>query len=130
MQRSMHENQARASIDAAPHKGRDAVLVGILFAISNIAISALQPVITRYAALRIEPLLFCASSVLVAAGFASTMLICTGEFGLKLICGHQTHNLLRFKRSVSYEQLIHFTTKPFGPYTFHAQATAKPKGIL
>ena len=82
MQRSMHENQARASIDAAPHKGRDAVLVGILFAISNIAISALQPVITRYAALRIEPLLFCASSVLVAAGFASTMLICTGEFGL------------------------------------------------
>jgi drug/metabolite transporter (DMT)-like permease len=78
----MHENQARASIDAAPHKGRDAVLVGILFAISNIAISALQPVITRYAALRIEPLLFCASSVLVAAGFASTMLICTGEFGL------------------------------------------------
>jgi drug/metabolite transporter (DMT)-like permease len=58
------------------------VWAGILFAISNVAISALQPVITRYAALRFEPLLFCASSVVVAAGCASTMLICTGEFGL------------------------------------------------
>jgi drug/metabolite transporter (DMT)-like permease len=82
MQRTMHRNPMRASIAAAPREGRDAVLAGILFAMSNIAISALQPVITRYAALRIEPLLFCASSVLVAAGCASTMLICTGEFGL------------------------------------------------
>lgn len=70
------------AVAVPPDEGRDAVLAGNLFALSNIAISALQPVITRYAALRLEPLLFCASSVLVAAGCAATMLICTGELGL------------------------------------------------
>ena len=82
MQPSMRRYRARASLAVPPREGRDVVLAGILFAISNIVISALQPVITRYAALRISPLLFCASSVLVAAGCASTMLISTGELGL------------------------------------------------
>ncbi len=66
------------------HKSRDVVAAGLLFAISNVTISALQPVITRYAALRIDPLLFCASSVMIAAGCATTMLACTGEIGLLL----------------------------------------------
>jgi drug/metabolite transporter (DMT)-like permease len=64
-----------------PHDPPRAVAGGLLFAISNVTISAMQPVITRYAALRIDPLLFCASSVMVAAGLAATMLICTGEIG-------------------------------------------------
>jgi drug/metabolite transporter (DMT)-like permease len=59
----------------------DAAATGLVFAVGNVAISAMQPVITRYAALRIDPLLFCAASVLVAAGCASTLLICTGEIG-------------------------------------------------
>jgi len=71
-----------ASIAPPSRQPQSAVVAGILFAFSNVAISALQPVITRYAALRIDPLLFCASSVIVAAGCASTMLACTGEIGL------------------------------------------------
>jgi drug/metabolite transporter (DMT)-like permease len=61
---------------------RNAVSIGVLFALSNVVISALQPVITRYAALRIDPLLFCASAVTIAAALAAGMLVCTGEIGL------------------------------------------------
>ncbi len=64
------------------HKSRDAVAAGLAFAASNVTISALQPVITRYGALRIDPLLFCAASVMIAAGCAATMLACTGEIAL------------------------------------------------
>jgi drug/metabolite transporter (DMT)-like permease len=71
-----------ATIKPPAHKPRDAVAAGLLFAISNVTISALQPVITRYAALRIDPLLFCALSVTIAAGCAATMLTCTGEIGV------------------------------------------------
>jgi drug/metabolite transporter (DMT)-like permease len=66
----------------AKDNSSDAVATGLVFAVANVTISASQPVITRYAALTIEPLLFCACSVLIAAGCASTMLACTGEFGL------------------------------------------------
>ncbi len=66
------------------YKSPDTVAAGLLFAFSNITISALQPVITRYAALRIDPLLFCAASVMIAAGCAAAMLACTGEIGLLL----------------------------------------------
>jgi drug/metabolite transporter (DMT)-like permease len=71
-----------ASIATPAHTPRDTTVIGLAFAVSNVAISAMQPVITRYAALRIDPLLFCALSVIVAAGCASTMLACTGEFRL------------------------------------------------
>ena len=71
-----------ATIMPPAHKSPDAIGAGLLFAISNVTISALQPVITRYAALRIDPLLFCASSVMIAAGCAATVLTCTGEIGV------------------------------------------------
>jgi O-acetylserine/cysteine efflux transporter len=64
------------------HTPRDAVAAGLVFAVANVGISASQPVITRYAALTIDPLLFCACSVLVAAGCALTMLAYTGEIKL------------------------------------------------
>src|SRR5215469_2187926 len=64
------------------HPPRDTVAAGLLFAIVNVAISAMQPVITRYAALRIDPLLFCAFSVIIAALCASMMLAYTGELRL------------------------------------------------
>ena len=66
------------------NKPRDAVATAIGFALANIAISASQPIITRYAALTIDPLLFCAGSVLIAAGCVSTMLACTREIRLQL----------------------------------------------
>jgi drug/metabolite transporter (DMT)-like permease len=83
MQPSLSKN---STVKVAPpaDKSRSAVGAGLLFAMSNVTISALQPVITRYAALRIDPLLFCASSVLVAAGCAAVMLACTGEIKLLL----------------------------------------------
>jgi drug/metabolite transporter (DMT)-like permease len=65
------------------------VSVGIAFAIANVTISALQPVITRYAALRIDPLLFCGCSVTIAAGCASTMLACTGELRQLFDCRYR-----------------------------------------
>jgi drug/metabolite transporter (DMT)-like permease len=73
-----------APIVSPVHTSRNAVAAGLLFALSNVAISALQPVITRYAALRIDPLLFCASSVMIAAVCAAAMLTCTGEISLLL----------------------------------------------
>jgi drug/metabolite transporter (DMT)-like permease len=82
MQPTTRKNRMPASIVALSHQPQDGVIAGILFAFSNVAISALQPVITRYAALKLDPLLFCASSVVVAAGCATTMLTCTGEIGL------------------------------------------------
>jgi drug/metabolite transporter (DMT)-like permease len=82
MQPTVLKNQM-AGLTAPPaEERRDAVVAGLLFAVSNVAISALQPVITRYAALRIDPLLFCACSVMIAGGCAATMLACTGEIGL------------------------------------------------
>ncbi|HKV56299.1 MAG TPA: DMT family transporter [Candidatus Binataceae bacterium] len=53
--------------------------VGFAFAASNVLISALQPVITRYGALKIDALLFCGISVLFAAVCAAVMLALTGE---------------------------------------------------
>ncbi|MBV8358200.1 MAG: DMT family transporter [Deltaproteobacteria bacterium] len=84
----MHSNVPKNSMAATmippTYKSRNAIAAGLLFAISNVTISALQPVITRYAALRIDPLLFCAASVMIAAGCAAAMLACTGEIGLLL----------------------------------------------
>jgi drug/metabolite transporter (DMT)-like permease len=82
MQPLAPKNPGIPSIVEQTHLSPNAVTIGLVFALSNVAISALQPVITRYAALRIDPLLFTASSVMVAGGCASTMLACTGEIGL------------------------------------------------
>ena len=83
MQPTLPHNREIATI-VTPTQSRDVTAAGLLFAISNIAISALQPVITRYAMLSIEPLEFCALSVMIAAGCSVTMLICTGEIRLLL----------------------------------------------
>src|SRR5215831_675733 len=84
MHSSAPKNSMAATIVPPTYKSRDAVATGLLFAISNVTISALQPVITRYAALKIDPLVFCASSVMIAAACAATILACTGEIGLLL----------------------------------------------
>ncbi len=75
-------NRVAASVVHPADVPREAVAAGIIFALSNVTISALQPVITRYAALNMDPLLFCACSVMIAAGCAAIMLVCTGEIRL------------------------------------------------
>ncbi len=84
MQPAAPRNPMIATGAPPAHQSRNIVAAGLLFAFSNVTISALQPVITRYAALRIDPLLFCASSVMIAAGCAAAMLACTGEISLLL----------------------------------------------
>ncbi len=41
--------------------------IGVLLAVSNTAIGAAQPVLTRYAALRLDPMLFCEGAVIIAS---------------------------------------------------------------
>jgi drug/metabolite transporter (DMT)-like permease len=78
----MPNNLRAEAISPPAQNAGDAVAAGLVFAVSNVTISALQPVITRYAALRIDPLLFCAASATVAAACAAIILAGTGEIGL------------------------------------------------
>lgn len=56
--------------------------IGLACAVATTAIAALQPVITRYGALRIDPLLFCAGAVSVAAVMVALMLAVSGELAM------------------------------------------------
>jgi drug/metabolite transporter (DMT)-like permease len=58
--------------------------IGFAFAAVNTAISAMQPVIMRYGALNIDPLVFCAGTVGFAACGAVAMLAWSGELRLLL----------------------------------------------
>jgi drug/metabolite transporter (DMT)-like permease len=58
--------------------------VGIASAIVTTIIAAVQPVITRYGAERIDPLLFCAGSMTVAASILAAMTWRRGEIGTLL----------------------------------------------
>jgi len=55
--------------------------VGIASAILTTIIAAVQPVITRYGAERIDPLLFCAGSMTVAASILAAVMWRRGEIG-------------------------------------------------
>jgi len=56
--------------------------IGFGFAALNTVISATQPVITRYGALNVDPLLFCSASVAIAACCAIAMLAWSGELAI------------------------------------------------
>lgn len=56
--------------------------IGLTCAVATTIIAALQPVITRYSALRIDPLLFCAGAVTVAAMSVALMLAVSGELAM------------------------------------------------
>src|SRR5215469_9361630 len=58
--------------------------IGFAFAAINTAISAMQPVIMRYGALNIDPLVFCSGTVGFAACGAIAMLAWSGELSLLL----------------------------------------------
>jgi len=59
--------------------GRRVPAIGLACAALNTVISATQPVITRYGALNVDPLVFCAGSAAVAALCVCAMLAHSGE---------------------------------------------------
>src|SRR5579863_857506 len=66
----------------AEASARRTFFTGLACAIATTAIAALQPVITRYSALNLDPLLFCAGSVTVAAMLVASMLAARGELSM------------------------------------------------
>lgn len=63
------------------HRHSRAFQVGFVLAVANTVIGAMQPVLTRYAAVRIDPILFCAAVVLIAALCTVPVLHLRGELG-------------------------------------------------
>src|SRR5260370_7233499 len=61
--------------------------VGLTLCIINTIIGAGQPVITRWGAVHLDPLLFCTGAVVVATGCTIPLLLFTGE--LRLIVDHR-----------------------------------------
>lgn len=61
------------------HRHSRAFQVGFALAVANTVIGAMQPVLTRYAAVRIDPILFCAAVVLIAALCTVPVLYIRGE---------------------------------------------------
>src|SRR5260370_25927586 len=56
--------------------------VGLTLCIINTIIGAGQPVITRWGAVHLDPLLFCTGAVVVATGCTIPLLLFTGELRL------------------------------------------------
>src|SRR5260370_40780600 len=56
--------------------------VGLTLCIINTIIGAGQPVITRWGAVHLDPLLFCTGAVVVAPGCTIPLLLFTGELRL------------------------------------------------
>jgi len=61
------------------HARKQAFRIGLALAIANTAIGAAQPVLTRYAAVRLDPWLFCAAVVSIAALCTIPVLAIRGE---------------------------------------------------
>lgn len=76
-----------AAPDAAERANRHNFRVGLILAVVNTVIGAMQPVVTRYGALRIDPLLFCAGTVGVAGVCIAPVLYRAGELR-QLFSGH------------------------------------------
>jgi drug/metabolite transporter (DMT)-like permease len=76
---------ARDEAPAPPATGSESSLrerafrVGLLLAITNTAIGAAQPVLTRYGALRLDPMLFCEGAVVIASLCTLPLLYARGE---------------------------------------------------
>jgi|YelNatPaOPRAMG01_1025707.scaffolds.fasta_scaffold23676_2 drug/metabolite transporter (DMT)-like permease len=62
------DKTVNASAETSPAASRAlAFRIGFLLAITNTAIGAAQPVLTRYGALRLDPILFCEGAVIIAS---------------------------------------------------------------
>ena len=62
------------------HSGRQ-FRVGLANAVATTIIAAVQPVITRYGARNIDPMLFCAGSMTVAGSILAVVIWLRGEIG-------------------------------------------------
>jgi len=67
------------------HRHSRAFQIGFAMAVANTLIGATQPVLTRYAALRLDPILFCAAVTTIAAMCALPILYHRGELPKLLI---------------------------------------------
>ncbi len=68
MNRLSSDKASDAPIDARTSSSRAlAFKIGVLLAVTNTAIGAAQPVLTRYGALRLDPMLFCEGAVIIAS---------------------------------------------------------------
>lgn len=63
------------------HRHSRAFRIGFALAAANTVIGAMQPVLTRYAAVRVDPILFCAAVVAIAALCTVPVLYLRGELG-------------------------------------------------
>jgi drug/metabolite transporter (DMT)-like permease len=63
-----------------PRRGRN-FRIGLVNAIATTIIAAVQPVIMRYGAMNIDPMLYCAGSMMVAASILATVMWRRGEIG-------------------------------------------------
>jgi hypothetical protein len=63
-------------------KRRNAFRIGLAMAVANTIIGATQPVLTRYAAMRLDPILFCAAVTTIASMCALPILYRTGELAM------------------------------------------------
>jgi drug/metabolite transporter (DMT)-like permease len=66
----------------AHHSHSHAFQIGFAMAVANTIIGATQPVLTRYAAIRLDPILFCAAVTTIAAMCALPFLYYRGELGM------------------------------------------------
>jgi drug/metabolite transporter (DMT)-like permease len=69
------------------HRHSRAFQIGFALAIANTLIGATQPILTRYAAVRLDPILFCAAVTTIAAVCALPFLYHRGE--LKILFDHR-----------------------------------------
>jgi drug/metabolite transporter (DMT)-like permease len=74
---------ARRPLDTpeATASRRRVFAIGLLLSLANIIFGAIQPVITRYGALHVDPFVFCAGSVSIAGLCVAMMLHRRGELG-------------------------------------------------
>jgi drug/metabolite transporter (DMT)-like permease len=73
---------ARAAHPPASHARRRAFQIGFALCIINTLIGATQPVLMRWGATNLDPLLFCTGAVVTAAACAVALLGWRGELGL------------------------------------------------
>jgi len=66
------------------HRHSRAFQIGFAMAVANTVIGATQPVLTRYAAIRLDPILFCAAVTTIAALCALPILYRRGELAMLL----------------------------------------------
>ncbi len=72
----------QSAVSKRHHRHSRAFQIGFAMAVANTLIGATQPVLTRYAAVRLDPILFCAAVTTIAALCALPILYMRGELAM------------------------------------------------